>query len=102
MSNLFPQVDPIPVVQINTPYTGKLVWLSFAPNLSDPKTLDASAHIRTLPYRVLEDGTIDQAPESMAVNLSFGKLSEAAAKDPKLAAAVGAIAKAIKDFMGAK
>jgi hypothetical protein len=70
--------------------------------LSDPKTLDASAHIKTAPYRVLDDGAIDIAPESMHVSLSFGRISQAAAKDPKLAAAVATIAQAIKDYMGAQ
>jgi hypothetical protein len=102
VSNLFPTVDPIPVPQADTPYTGKLVWLSFSPNLSDPKTLDASAHIRTAPYRVLDDGTIDVAPEQLHTKMSFASITAAAGQDPKLAAAVGTIAQAIKDYMGAQ
>ena len=102
MSNLFPTVTPIPVPQADKPYTGKLVWLAFSPNIQPGKPLDASAHIRTKPYRVLDDGTIDLAPDSMDVNMSFGSITAAAAKDPKIAAVAATIAQAIKDYMGAQ
>ena len=97
MPGLFPEIAP--VTPDPTPYTGKLVYLSFSPMIRDGKTLDACASIKTLPYRVLADGTIDVAPESMAVHLNVGSIAEAAAKDAKLAAAVTAISQAIKSYM---
>ncbi len=66
MSGLFPQIEPIPVADANVPYTGKLVWMDISPRVTDC-AIDATATIRTKPYRILSTGKIETAPDSWDV-----------------------------------
>lgn len=99
--SLFPEITPITIPHADVPYTMKGVQLSIGYRLdndSDEKRIVLSAHVRTVPIRVLPDGTFEQN-EQMAVNKAFGDVEKDAATDPKLAAAVVAISGAIKAYM---
>ena len=98
MSDIFPVLDtPIDPIS-NAPYTGLLVWMSISPRL-DQGVVDATASIAWLPYRVLADGTIDQAPESMRQSMNIGSVSETAAADPAMGQAIGGIAAILQQML---
>lgn len=99
LPNLFPTIKtPIAPAEPDTPYTGLLVWLSFGPRISG-SVLDVSVSVRALPYRILKDGTIDQAPERAERILNVGSVAEAAKTDPLLAKAMLTIASALQTYI---
>lgn len=99
MPDLFPILDtPIPQIAPDVPWTGLLVWLALSPRI-DGATLDATASISYLPYRVLRDGTIDQAPEAMKQNYNIGSALEAMQTNPRLGQAIAGIAAILSQMM---
>lgn len=98
MSGLFPQIEPIPLADADVPYTGKLVWMDISPRLVD-NALDATATIRTRPYRILASGQIEMAPDSMDVVAHFPSVAQAMTSDPRVAKAIGMIAQAVQEYV---
>ena len=98
MPGLFPEITPIPVPDADVPYTGKLVWLSIVPRVEGGSP-DATATIRTKPFRVLSNGNIDAAPDSMDVTLHFPSVVQASQSDPRVAKSVGMIVQAVREYL---
>lgn len=101
---IFPSLSKaIAPVEPETGYTGLLVWFSMAPKL-DRGVVDASASIMVRPYRILKDGTIDVAPESMTETYNVGSAAETALlKDPasaKLATAMNDLSAMLQKLFG--
>jgi hypothetical protein len=93
MADLFPILGtPIPTVEPETGYSGLLIWLSIAPKLDKPGIVDANASIMAKPYRMLKDGTIDIAPESMTKSLHVASALDEVERGSELGAAVAQIA----------
>lgn len=92
MSELFPTLGtPIPTIEPTTPYSGLLIWLSIAPKL-DAGVVDANASIMAKPYRILADGSIDIAPESMTRTLHVASALAEVESASDMGAAVAQIA----------
>lgn len=102
MSTLFPALTtPIAPVEPETPYTGLLVWLAMSPRIIG-NTVDATASITYLPYRVLSDGSIDQAPETMRQTYNIGSALETIAAAPTgIGAAIQSIASVLQAVLAA-
>jgi hypothetical protein len=104
MSDLFPILGaPIAPIEPNTPYSGLLIWLSIAPKLDQPGIVDANASIMAKPYRILADGTIDIAPESMTKTLHIASAIEAVSggQDAALGGAIAEISATLQTYLAA-
>lgn len=100
MADLFPILGtPIPPLEPETPYSGLLIWLSMAPKLDHPGIVDANASIMAKPYRILKDGSIDVAPESMTKTLSIGSAIEAVESKSEIGAAVAEIGAILSKYL---
>jgi hypothetical protein len=99
MADLFPILgQPIPPIEPETPYSGLLIWLSIAPKL-DQGVVDANASIMAKPYRILADGSIDIAPESMTKTLHIGSAIEAVESESEIGAAVAEIGATLQRYL---
>ena len=96
---LFP-VLATPILPDQTPYTGLLVWLSITPKV-DATSLDASADISWLPYRVLANGMIDTAPETMRQRMTVASANQTAIDDPMMGQAIAAISGILQQMLAA-
>jgi hypothetical protein len=101
---LFPTMaTSVPVPEPETEYTGLLIWLSLSPRI-DQGAVDAAMNLTTRPYRILKDGTVDVAPDSLVQTWSVGASAEVfAAKDDmsvRLADALAKIESMLQDLFG--
>jgi hypothetical protein len=75
-----------------------LVWLAFSPRING-ETVDATANVRAVPYKVIPGMGIVEAPEYMHRGLSVGSVLEARDTDPRLAAVIDAISTALQTYI---
>jgi hypothetical protein len=100
-AGLFPTLGtPIPPIEPTTPYSGLLIWLSIAPKL-DQGVVDANASIMAKPYRILADGSIDVAPESMTKTMHVASALAEVDNASALGAAVAEISATLQTYLAA-
>jgi hypothetical protein len=102
-ASIFPVLGaPIAPVEPTTAYTGLLIWLSIAPKL-DQGIVDANASIMAKPYRILADGSIDIAPESMTKTLHVASAVDALSggQDAALGGAIAEISATLQTYLAA-
>ncbi len=90
--------EPIQDPTANVPYAGLLVWLAFSPRIIG-ETVDATANVRAVPYKVIPGMGVVEAPEYMHRSLSVGSVLEARDTDPRLAAVIEAISAALQTYI---
>lgn len=81
-----PIEKPIPIPSPRDGYDRVMVWLAVSPRHVGGG-VDYTVAIRARPYRVLEDGTIDEAPERMDRSVAIGSVDEEIATSGKYAEA---------------
>jgi hypothetical protein len=98
-AQVFPVLpEPIQDPTAGVPYAGMLVWLSFSPRIVG-ETVDATANVRAVPYKLIRGHGVVEAPEYMHRSLSVGSVLEARDTDPHLARVIDAISGALQAYI---
>ena len=96
----FQSVPIDPVDEVDIKYTLRGLYLSVAPVWAE-KDVSGVCAIRSVPYRVLSDGTIDKR-EDLATSISFSDIFKEAEQDAVFGAAFSSIFGALAIYIASK
>ena len=94
-------IQPIAIPDATVPYTGANITMGISTSVVNGQ-IQCTASMRAVPYRILSDGTIDEAKDQETITFVYPDVFTSVGTDSDLALAFGTIEAAIQTFLTAK